>query len=140
MLRTQRRRPPRIDGYVRRVNVDTEHLLLEVLAHGENAATVALGKLGVDRAGVERMVDELVPNSERVAKGPRVFSPLAKKTHELALREALRLGHNYIGYEHFVLAHARMGREGVAGQILADQGVTYEGLKAEVLDALRAIT
>jgi ClpA/ClpB-like protein len=118
--------------------VDTEHILLGLFAHDDgNLATVALGRLGVDRATVERMVDERAPAGEMAVRGHLPFSPLSKKTLEVALREALRLGHNYIGCEHIVLALARVGREGIAGQILADQGVTYDRLEAAIRDTLR---
>ena len=97
---------------------------------------VALGRLGIDRATVERLVDDRVPMGTDHPGGHLPFTKLSKKTLELALREALRLGHNYIGCEHIALALARVGRDGVAGQILADQGVTSERLERAIRDAL----
>lgn len=119
-------------------SVDTEHILLGLFAHDDgNVATVALGRLGLDRATVDRLVDERSPSSGSPVRGHLPFSPLSKKTLELSLREALRLGHNYIGCEHIVLGLARVGRSGVAGEILSDRGVTYDRLEATIRDVLR---
>jgi Clp amino terminal domain, pathogenicity island component len=125
----------------RHTTVDTEHLLLGLFAGPEeNVATVALATLGVDRAAIQRLVDERSP----VGTGPVLdhppFGPLAKKSLELTLREALRLGHDYVGCEHIVLALCRIGRDGVAGQILIDKGVTYERLEAAIRTELGRIT
>ena len=121
----------------RHAAVDTEHLLLGLFANDDdNVAVVALAHLGIERATVERLVDERVPMGADDPRGHLPFTRLSKKTLELALREALRLGHNYIGCEHIALALARVGRDGVAGQILADQGATYERLERAIRDAL----
>jgi hypothetical protein len=116
--------------------IDTEHVLLGLFeADDRNVAVVALGRLGVDKATVERLVDERVPPGETRVRGHVPFSPRAKKTLELALREALELGHNYLGTEHIVLALHQVD-DGVAGQVLADQGVAYDTLRTTVLDVL----
>ena len=117
--------------------VDTEHLLLGLFANDDgNVAVAALEHMGVDRATVERLVEDRVPMGAEVVRGHLPFTGLSKKTLELALREALRLGHNYIGCEHIVLALARIGHDGVAGQILAAQGVTYERLDGAIREQL----
>jgi Clp amino terminal domain, pathogenicity island component len=124
----------------RNATVDTEHVLLGLFANVDgNVATAALGALGVDRAAIERLVDGRSPIGAGPVPAHPPFSPLAKKSLELALREAMRLGHNYIGCEHIVLALSRVGRDGVAGQILLDQGVTYERLETAIREELRGI-
>ncbi len=118
--------------------VDTEHILLGLFAHDDgNLAAVALGRLGLDRETVEGLVDERSLAAESHVRGYLPLAPLSKKTLELSLREALRLGHNYIGCEHIVLGLARVGRSGVAGQILSDRGITYDRLEATIRDVLR---
>jgi hypothetical protein len=116
--------------------VETEHLLLALFAGDDgNVAVAALGRLGVDRAAVERAVDERVGPGAAVVRGHLPFSARAKKTLELTLREALRLGHNYVGCEHIVLALRRV-EDGLAAQILADLGVTYADLENAVRESL----
>jgi hypothetical protein len=116
--------------------VDTEHVLLGLFANDDdNVAVRALARFGVDRATVECLVDERVPRGSAPVRGHLPFTAHSKKTLQLALREALRLGHNYIGCEHIVLALRRMD-DGVATQVLAEQGVSYDDLQAAVLDIL----
>ncbi len=122
--------------------VETEHLLLGLFEGGDDdagVAVVALGHLGVDRATVERLVDERLPAGERPVRGHIPFTTQSKKTLELALREALRLGHNYIGTEHIVLALRRVD-EGGAAQIMAARGVTYESLQSTIVGILTSMT
>jgi hypothetical protein len=120
--------------------VGTEHLLLGLYAAGDgNLATVALDHLGLDRAAAERLVDARVAPGTAPVKGHIRFGPGAKKTLELSLRHALELGHNYIGTEHIVLA-LRQIEDGVAAQVMAEAGIGYDDLRAEVLVALRKIT
>ncbi len=101
-------------------------------------ATIVLGGLGVDRETVVRLVDERVPSGGAAPRGHVPFAKRAKQTLELALREALRLGHNYIGCEHILLALARV-EDGTASRLLADLGATHERLDREVRDHLRGI-
>jgi Clp amino terminal domain, pathogenicity island component len=116
--------------------IGTEHLLLGLFANDDgNVAVTALARFGVDRDTVVRMVDELVPPGTEPVSGHIPFTPRAKKTLELALREALRLGHNYIGCEHIVLALRRVD-EGLAACVLTEQGVTYKKLERTVRDVL----
>jgi hypothetical protein len=112
--------------------VGTEHLLIGLVANEDgNVAESALARLGVDRPAIVRAVDELVGPGTDPVTGHIPFTPRAKKTLELALREALRLGHNYIGCEHIVLALARIDK-GVAASILTEDGVTYKVLERTV--------
>jgi ATP-dependent Clp protease ATP-binding subunit ClpC len=76
-----------------------------------------------------------MPPGDEPVRGHIPFTPRAKKALELALREALALGHNYIGTEHIILALTRVD-EGVAGQILAEQGVAYDDLRATTVRLL----
>jgi hypothetical protein len=122
----------------RHPSIDTEHLLLglfDATAQG-NVAVRALARFGIDGATVERLVDERVPAGTTPVRGHIPFTGRAKKILELTLREALRLGHNYIGCEHIVLALRREDK-GVAARILADQGVGYSELEAAVRDVLK---
>jgi hypothetical protein len=118
-------------------SIDTEHLLLglfDTTARG-NVAVQALARFGVDAATVERLVDERVPRGTEPVHGHIPFTSRAKKILELTLREALRLGHNYSGCEHIVLA-LRRDHKCLAARILTDQGVAYAELEAAVRDIL----
>ncbi len=119
--------------------VETEHLLLGLFAGNEgNVATIVLGRLGIDRETVTRLVDERVPPGHATPRGHVPFAKRAKKALELALREALRLGHNYIGCEHILLALARV-EDGTASRVLADLGATHERLDREIREHRRGI-
>jgi ATP-dependent Clp protease ATP-binding subunit ClpA len=116
--------------------IGTEHALLGLFAaQDDNVAVKALGRLGADRAAVERLVDERVAPGAEPATGHIPFSPLAKQALERALREALMLGHNYIGTEHIVLA-LRKVEEGLAAQVLADLDVRYDDLRTTIVQLL----
>jgi Clp amino terminal domain, pathogenicity island component len=115
--------------------VGTEHLLLGLYAGGDNLAVAALDRLGVERAVVERRVDERLPSGEEPVRGHIPFTPRAKQALELSLREALWLGHNYLGTEHIVLA-IRQIDEGVAAQILAELDVTADRLRETIVGLL----
>jgi ATP-dependent Clp protease ATP-binding subunit ClpA len=116
--------------------VGTEHVLLGLFAaQDDNVAVMALGRLGADRAAVERLVDERVTPGDEPVTGHIPFTPLAKQTLERSLREALMLGHNYIGTEHIVLA-LRKVEDGVGAQVLADLGVAYDDLRTTVVQLL----
>jgi hypothetical protein len=116
--------------------IGTEHVLLGLFAAEDgNVAVQALGRLGADRAAVERLVDERVPPGDDDVTRHIPFTPRAKLALERALREALMLGHNYIGTEHIVLA-LRKVEEGVAAQVLADLGVAYDDLRTTIVQLL----
>ena len=113
--------------------IGTEHLLLGLLREEEGIAARALGSLHVTidevRAQVERIVGR--GDGDEAATGQIPFTPRAKKTLELALREGQALGHNYIGTEHILLGLARQD-EGVAGQILSALGADVDTVRRHV--------
>ena len=101
--------------------IGTEHLLLGLLHEGQGVAAQALDGLGVDLAEVRRRVEEIIGRGQHAPSGHIPFTPRAKKVLELSLREALDLGHDYIGTEHILLGIVREG-QGVAAQVLAAHG------------------
>ena len=123
----------------RRLNHDyigTEHILLGLLREEEGLAARALGSLGIGVEEVREQVARIVgPGEEEVHGGQIPFTPRAKKVLELALREALSLGHRYIGTEHVLLGLVREN-EGVAARILLDFGADADQVRAEVIRLL----
>jgi hypothetical protein len=115
----------------------TEHILLALLAVEEGVAAEALRALGVQLDAARSAVREIIGEGETAPPAQLPFTPRSKKTLELALREALKLGHNYIGTEHLLLALSSQ-EEGVAAQVLRRLGVDDEHLRAEVERALAA--
>jgi ATP-dependent Clp protease ATP-binding subunit ClpA len=116
--------------------IGTEHVLLGLFAaEDDNVAVRALGRLGAERAAVERLVDERTPAGDEPVTGHIPFTPLAKQALERTLREALMLGHNYIGTEHIVLA-LRKVEDGGAAQVLADLDVAYDDLRTTIVQLL----
>jgi ATP-dependent Clp protease ATP-binding subunit ClpC len=114
--------------------VGTEHLLLGLLREGDGVAARALELLGVSLEAARAKVEQSV--TERAAvNDPQPFTPRAKKTLELCLREALQLGHNYIGTEHILLGLVQEG-SGLGAQVLIDQGVDLTTARAMVLSLL----
>ena len=101
--------------------IGTEHILLGLLREEEGVAARALTSLGVSLEAVRRDVGEIVGQGSEVPRGHIPFTPRAKKVLELSLREALQLGHNYIGTEHILLGLIREG-EGIAAQVLQKLG------------------
>lgn len=119
--------------------IGTEHLLLGLFAAGDsNVAVVALDRLGVDPAAIGRLIDQRVERGDTPVRGHIPFTPRAKKTLERALREALDLGHNYIGTEHILLALCQV-EDGVAAQVLAELDVTHDELRTQVVTILVGI-
>jgi ATP-dependent Clp protease ATP-binding subunit ClpC len=118
--------------------IGTEHILLGLLDEHPGVARDALESLGLSLELARADVVEIVGlGDQQVAAGQIPFTPRAKKVLELALREALALGHNYIGTGHLLLALTREG-EGVAARILLDHGLTDELVRAAVVDRLPA--
>jgi prophage maintenance system killer protein len=115
--------------------VGTEHLLLGLLGEGEGVATKALASLGISLEAVRAQVEELIGHGQSAPAGHLPFTPRAKKALELSLREALQLGHNYIGTEHLLLGLAREG-EGVAAELLVGFGAGHARLRDQVLQLL----
>ncbi len=117
--------------------VGTEHLLLGLLYEGEGVAAKALESLGISREDVRGQVEEITGHGQGSRSGHIPFTPRAKKVLELSLREALALGHHYIGTEHLLLGLLREG-EGVAAQVLTRLGAGHALVRERVLSILRA--
>jgi ATP-dependent Clp protease ATP-binding subunit ClpC len=115
--------------------IGTEHLLLGLLREEEGVAARVLYSLGVTVEEVRTQVARIVGEGDEVAGGQMPFTRRSKKVLELSLREALDLGHNYIGTEHILLGLMREG-EGVAVQILVDVGTSPAVVRDEVLRLL----
>ena len=115
--------------------VGTEHLLLGLLSEGEGVAAKALASLGISLEAVRVQVQEIIGQGLSAPTGHIPFTPRAKKVLELSLREALQLGHNYIGTEHILLGLIREG-EGVAAQVLAGFGADHTRVREQVLRLL----
>src|SRR5579884_2903355 len=92
--------------------IGTEHILLGLIHEGEGVAAKALESLGISLEAVRQQVEEIIGQGQQAPSGHIPFTPRAKKVLELSLREALQLGHNYIGTEHILLGLIREG-EGV---------------------------
>jgi hypothetical protein len=115
--------------------VGTEHLLLGVLRQDASLGAVVLTELGVDLARARADVEGIVGRGGGAGRGQPPFTPRAKRALELALREALALGHNYIGTEHLVLALVTIG-EGVAHEVLSAAGIEADMLRARFVSRL----
>jgi hypothetical protein len=115
--------------------IGTEHLLLGLLREEEGLAARILETLDVTLEDVRYQVERIIGMGDEVATGQIPFTPRGKKVLELALREALSLGHNYIGTEHLLLGLVREG-EGVGMRILLDLGVTQDEIRNDVVRAL----
>jgi ATP-dependent Clp protease ATP-binding subunit ClpA len=118
-----------------RGDIGTEHLLLGLLYEGEGVAAKALDSLGISREGVRGQVEEIIGQGPGSPAGHIPFTPQAKKVLELSLREALALGHHYIGTEHLLLGLLREDK-GVAAQALARLGAGHARVRERVLDLL----
>lgn len=119
--------------------IGTEHLLLGLLREADGVAARVLGSLEVSLEEVRGEVTRIVGEGEHDSQGQIPFTPRAKKVLELALREALSLGHNYIGTEHILLGLVRES-EGVAARILADLEVDADKVRQEVMRVLSGPT
>src|SRR5512136_2732546 len=115
--------------------IGTEHLLLGLLREADGVAARVLGSLEVNLDEVRADVARIVGEGDSESQGQIPFTPRAKKVLELALREALSLGHNYIGTEHILLGLMRES-EGVAARILNDLDVDADRARQEVMSVL----
>jgi hypothetical protein len=115
--------------------IGTEHILLGLLREQEGLAARVLESLDITLEEVRAQVERIIGRGHEVTTGQIPFTPRAKKVLELALREGLSLGHNYIGTEHVLLGIAR-ANEGVAARILLDFGVDAERIRNEVIRLL----
>ncbi len=115
--------------------IGTEHILLGLIHEGEGVAAKALESLGISLEGVRQQVEEIIGQGQTPPTGHIPFTPRAKKVLELSLREALQLGHNYIGTEHILLGLIREG-EGVAAQVLVKLGADLNKVRQQVIQLL----
>ena len=118
--------------------IGTEHILLGLLREPEGAAAQALEALGIGLDAVRQQVRQIIGQGEGTTLPSHIpFTPRAKKVLELSLREALQLGHNYIGTEHILLGLIREG-EGVAAQVLVKLGADLNRVRQQVIMTLHA--
>ncbi|MCP2164692.1 ATP-dependent Clp protease ATP-binding subunit [Goodfellowiella coeruleoviolacea] len=115
--------------------IGTEHMLLGLIHEGEGVAAKALESLGIALEAVRQQVEEIIGQGQQPPSGHVPFTPRARKVLELSLREALQLGHNYIGTEHVLLGLIREG-EGVAAQVLVKLGADLNRVRQQVLQLL----
>ena len=115
--------------------IGTEHLLLGLIQEGEGVAAKALESMGISLEAVRNQVEEIIGRGSTAPTGHIPFTPRAKKVLELSLREALQLGHNYIGTEHILLGLIREG-EGVAAQVLTKLGADLDRVRNQVVQLL----
>ncbi len=115
--------------------IGTEHILLGLIREGEGVAAKALDALGVTFDVVREKVEEAIGANTNPSPGSPPFTPRAKKVLELSLREALQLGHSYIGTEHMLLGLVREG-EGVAAQVLSDLGADMARVRTQVIQMM----
>jgi ATP-dependent Clp protease ATP-binding subunit ClpC len=115
--------------------IGTEHILLGLIHEGEGVAAKALESMGISLDAVRAQVEEIIGQGQQAPSGHIPFTPRAKKVLELSLREALQLGHNYIGTEHILLGLIREG-EGVAAQVLVKLGADLNRVRSTVIQLL----
>jgi len=115
--------------------IGTEHLLLGLVREHDGVAGKALKSLDISLAAVRQQVEEIIGQGQAAPTGHIPFTPRAKKVLELSLREALQLGHNYIGTEHILLGLIREG-EGVAAQVLQKLGADLNRVRQTVIQLL----
>jgi len=115
--------------------IGTEHILLGLIHEGEGVAAKALEALNITLGAVREQVQEIIGQGQQAPTGHIPFTPRAKKVLELSLREALQLGHNYIGTEHILLGLIREG-EGVAAQVLGKLGADPQAVRQQVIQLI----
>jgi hypothetical protein len=115
--------------------IGTEHILLGLIQEGEGVAAKALTTLDISLEAVRGEVTQIVGRGDEAPAGHIPFTPRAKKVLELSLREALALGHNYIGTEHILLGLIREG-QGVAAQVLVKLGASFDRVRQTVVQLL----
>jgi len=120
-------------------SIGTEHVLLGLIHEGEGVAARALISMNISLPVVRSQVEEIIGQGQAAPTGHIPFTPRAKKVLELSLREALQLGHNYIGTEHILLGLIREG-EGVAAQVLQQLGADLDHVREKVIELLASYT
>src|SRR3970282_36005 len=116
--------------------IGTEHILLGLVREGDGVAAKVLANLGVELNKVRSAVEFIIGRGDRTVLGEIGLTPRAKKVIELAVDEARRLNHSYIGTEHLLLGLVREG-EGIAAGVLESLGVNLERVRAETTRILR---
>jgi ATP-dependent Clp protease ATP-binding subunit ClpC len=119
--------------------IGTEHILLGLIHEGEGVAANALESLNVSLEAARHQVEEIIGQGQAAPTGHIPFTPRAKKVLELSFREALQLGHDYIGTEHILLGLIREG-EGVAAQVLQQLGAHLNRVRQTVIQLLSGYT
>jgi ATP-dependent Clp protease ATP-binding subunit ClpC len=122
-------------GMLNHNHIGTEHLLLGLIHEGEGVAAQALESLGISLQAVRQQVEEVIGQGPYAPAGPIPFTPRAKKVLELSRREALAMGHNYVGTEHILLGLLREG-DGVAAQVLVRMGADLNRVRQQVIQLL----
>src|SRR5699024_7603471 len=115
--------------------IGTEHILLGLIHEGEGVAAKALESMNISLEAVRNQLTENIGRGQTAPAGHIPFTPRAKKVLELSLREALQLGHNYIGTEHILLGLIREG-DGVAAQVLQKLGADLNRVRQQVIQLL----
>ncbi len=115
--------------------IGTEHLLLGLVREGEGVAAKVLANMGVELSKVRSAVEFIIGRGDRMVMGEIGLTPRAKKVIELAVDEARRLNHHYIGTEHILLGLVREG-EGIAAGVLESLGVSLDKVRAQVIHLL----
>ena len=115
--------------------IGTEHLLLGLVREGDGVAAKVLSNLGVELNKVRSAVESIIGRGDRIVLGDIGLTPRAKKVIELAVDEARRLNHHYIGTEHLLLGMVREG-EGIAAGVLESLGVNLEKVRSQTLQVL----
>ncbi len=116
--------------------IGTEHLLLGLIREGEGVAAKALASKGVTLDDTRKQVEEMIGKGNASPNGHIPFTPHARQVLELSLREALQLGHSYIGTEHILLGLIHEG-EGVGTQVLIKMDVNLGELRSATIDLIR---
>jgi len=119
--------------------IGTEHILLGLIHEGEGVAAQTLESLGISLDAAREKVEEAIGPAGSVPTDAPPFTPRAKKVLELSLREALQLGHNYIGTEHILLGLVREG-DGMAARVLVSLGADLSRVRPQVLQLLSGQT
>ena len=119
--------------------IGTEHILLGLIHEGEGVSALAFERLGISQSAARKRIEEIIGLGQQAPKGHIPFTPRAKKVLELALREALQLGHTYIGTEHILLGLIREG-QGVAAQVLQQLGADFNRVRETVIELLSSYT
>jgi ATP-dependent Clp protease ATP-binding subunit ClpC len=115
--------------------IGTEHILLALIDEGEGVAAKALEAQGIDQDAARQRVEEVIGRGRGASEGHIPFTPRAKKVLELSRREALQLGHHYIGTEHILLGVLSEG-EGVGAQVLVGFGADLDDTREQVIQIL----